>query len=125
MSYAVNEWGDDWLWQALILNYGGTHDGPAEATKVTFGGDAGRKAVDLIRRFVTETKMPFLNEDQAIQQFAAGKLGIFIGSTAEVRIMGEAVGGKFEVRHRRLSGRGQGEGRPADRWQRRGHPDQG
>jgi multiple sugar transport system substrate-binding protein len=94
MSYAVNEWGDDWLWQALILNAGGRMMNE-ERTKVAFGDEAGKSAVTLLRRFVTETKMPFLDEDQAIQQFAAGKLGIFIGSTAEVRVMGEAIGGKF------------------------------
>ena len=95
LSYAVNDWGDDWLWQALILNYGGSMMDP-QKTHVTFGDAAGQKAVHLIRRFVTETKMPFLNEDQAIQQFASGKLGIFVGSTAEVRTMNEAVGRKFQ-----------------------------
>jgi len=92
MSYAVNEWGDDWLWQALILNAGGEM---MSGETVAFGGESGRSAVSLIRRLVTETHMPFLDEDQAIQQFAAGKLGIFIGSTAEVRVMGDAIGGKF------------------------------
>ncbi|MEI9424775.1 ABC transporter substrate-binding protein [Mesorhizobium sp. Cs1299R1N1] len=94
MSYAVNEWGDDWLWQALILNSGGQIMNP-DKTAVAFGDDSGKSAVTLIRRFVTETRMPFLDEDQAIQQFAAGKLGIYIGSTAEVRVMGDAIGGKF------------------------------
>jgi multiple sugar transport system substrate-binding protein len=95
VSYAVNEWGDDWLWQALILNAGGQMM-KDDRTKVAFGDESGKDAVKLIRRLVTETKMPFLDEDQAIQQFAAGKLGIFIGSTAEVRVMGDAVGGKFQ-----------------------------
>jgi len=95
MSYAVDEWGDDWLWQALVDNFGGQVIDP-QTQKVAFGGDAGSKAVTLARRFVAETDMPFLNEDQAIQQFAAGKLGIFIGSTAEVRSMGDAIGGKFK-----------------------------
>lgn len=95
LSYAVNEWGDDWLWQNLILNFGGTIMDPAK-TKVTFGDAAGEKAVDLIKRLVTEDKMPILNEDQAIQQFVAGKLGIVVASTAEIRGMDQAVGGKFE-----------------------------
>lgn len=96
MSYAANEWGDDWLWQALILNAGG-HIMNADSTKVTFGDDSGKSAVTLLRRFVVETGMPFLDEDQAIQQFASGKLGIFIGSTAEVRVMGQTIGGKFQL----------------------------
>lgn len=94
MSYAVNAWGDDWLWQALMLNCGGQMLN-ADGKTVAFGDESGQRAVRLIRRFVTETKMPFLDEDQSIEQFAAGKLGIFIGSTAEVRVMGDAVGKKF------------------------------
>lgn len=94
-AYSVSEWGDDWLWQALVFNYGGTMMDPAK-TKVTFGDEAGRKSVDLIARITRETKMPVLNEDQTIEQFAAGKLGAFVGSTAEVRVMGELVGDKFK-----------------------------
>ncbi len=63
-----------------------------ERTKVTFGDDSGKRAVTLLRRFVSEANMPFLDEDQAIQQFAAGKLAIFIGSTAEVRVMRQSIG---------------------------------
>jgi len=95
VAYEASEWGDDWLWQALVDNAGGgiVADGSGA---VTFGGDAGLKGLKLLRRLETETEMPMLNEDQAIQQFAAGKLGIFIGSTAEVRTMGEGIGGKFQ-----------------------------
>jgi multiple sugar transport system substrate-binding protein len=94
LAYSVSEWGDDWLWQALVFNYGGKMMN-AEKTEVTFGDDAGHKAVALLSKLAKETKMPLLNEDQTIQQFAAGKMGIFVGSTAEVRVMGELVGDKF------------------------------
>ena len=94
LAYSVSEWGDDWLWQALIFNFGGEMMN-AEKTEVAFGGEAGEKAVDLIARIAKETSMGLLTEDQTIQQFAAGKLGIFVGSTAEVRVMGELVGDKF------------------------------
>lgn len=94
LAYSVSEWGADWLWQALIFNFGSDMMN-AGKTKVAFDSDAGLKAVKLARRFVVETGMPFLSEDQTIQQFAAGKLGIFFGSTAEVRVMGKLVGDKF------------------------------
>jgi multiple sugar transport system substrate-binding protein len=94
LSYWYQDGDGDWLWQALVFNFGGDMMDKA-ATKVTFGGDAGMKAVTLARQLVTDTQMPFLNEDQSIQQFAAGKLGILFGSTAEVRVMGELVGDKF------------------------------
>ena len=94
LAYSVSEWGDDWLWQSLVMNFGGKLM-DAEKTAVTFGDDAGMRAVKLISRIAQETGMPLLTEDQTVQQFAAGKLGIFVGSTAEVRVMGELVGGKF------------------------------
>lgn len=94
LAYSVSEWGDDWLWQALVFNFGGSLM-DAEKKQVTFGDEAGAKAVGLISKIARETGMPLLTEDQTIQQFAAGKLGIFIGSTAEVRVMGELVGQNF------------------------------
>lgn len=94
LAYSVSEWGDDWLWQALVFNFGGDLMN-ADKTKVTFGDEAGLQAVELLARFAEETGMPLLTEDQTVQQFAAGKLGIFFGSTAEVRAMNELVGGTF------------------------------
>lgn len=96
LSYAVNEWGDDWLWQNLILNSGGSMMDPARKT-VTFGDAAGEKAADLLKRLVSDGKMPLLNEDQAMQQFVAGKLGAVVASTAEIRVMDQAIGGKFKL----------------------------
>lgn len=96
LSYAANEWGDDWLWQSLVRNFGGTIMDPTEK-EITFGNEAGLKAVSLLRTLVTDAKMPNLNEDQAIQQFAAGKLGIVVASTAEIRGMADAIGGKFAL----------------------------
>jgi multiple sugar transport system substrate-binding protein len=93
-AYSAAEWSDDWLWQALIDNYGGTMMN-VDKTEVTFGNEAGVQALAVLARMAAETEMPILNEDQTIEQFAAGKLGIFIGSTAEVRVMGDLVGGKF------------------------------
>lgn len=97
LAYSASEWGDDWLWQALIFNFGGEMMN-ADKTEVAFGGEAGEKAVDLLARIAEETSMPLLTEEQTVQQFAAGKLGMFVGSTAEVRVMGELVGDKFAWR---------------------------
>jgi multiple sugar transport system substrate-binding protein len=87
----------DWFWQAIVLGYGG-HIMNADKTEVTLGDAAGQKSVALIRRFVAETNMPLQTEEQGIQQFVAGKMGMFFGSTAEVRIMDDSVGGKFDVK---------------------------
>ena len=95
MAYEASEWGDDYLWQAIVYNFNGEMMNEAK-TKVTFDSEAGLKAVTLLRRFVTETEMPFLNEDQAEQQFVAGKLGIFVTSTSAVRGFKSAIGENFK-----------------------------
>ena len=97
IAYSVSEWGDDWLWQALIFSHGGALM-DAQKTEVLFGSESGEEAVTLLARLASETGMPLLNEEQTVQQFAAGKLGVFIGSTAEVRMMGDLVGDSFEWR---------------------------
>lgn len=94
LAYSASEWGDDWLWQALVGSNGGQMMDDAK-TKVTFGDESGQRAISLLARIAKETKMPLLTEDQTIQQFAAGKLGVFVGSTAEVRVMGDLVAGNF------------------------------
>jgi multiple sugar transport system substrate-binding protein len=87
----------DWLWQAMLFSYGGTLMN-TDRTEVTFGDAAGMQAVTLLRRLTDEAGMPLLNEEQGIQQFVAGQMGMFVGSTAEVRTLGDAVGGKFALR---------------------------
>ncbi|PCI04078.1 MAG: ABC transporter substrate-binding protein [Hyphomicrobiales bacterium] len=90
MTYNLQD--DDWLFQALVFSNGGRI---MEGEKIVLDGEGGKKAVTILRRMVKETGMPLQNEEQGIQQFVAGKMGIFFGSTAEVRTMGDAVAGKF------------------------------
>ncbi|MBB4010572.1 ABC transporter substrate-binding protein [Allorhizobium taibaishanense] len=86
----------DWFWQAMVDSYGGTMMSP-DRTQVTYGGEAGLKAATTVRRLVDEVGMPWIDEDAGQAQFAAGKLGIFIGSTGDIRTMDEAIGGKFKL----------------------------
>ncbi|WP_229006531.1 ABC transporter substrate-binding protein [Roseibium aggregatum] len=90
MTYNLQD--GDWLFQALVFSNGGRM---MEDGKVVFNGEAGQKSVEQLRRMVAETDMPLQNEEQGIQQFVASKMGMFFGSTAEVRTMGDAVAGKF------------------------------
>ncbi|QJT80548.1 ABC transporter substrate-binding protein [Kosakonia sp. MUSA4] len=94
LGYPVSEAEDDWLWQALVMSYGGHIMNPARM-QVAFGDQKGAEAVAILPRLVEEAHMPALNEDQVVQQFVAGKLGIYIGSSSEVRSMDQNIGGKF------------------------------
>lgn len=86
----------DWFWQAMVYSYGGTMMS-SDRTRITYGDEAGLKAATTVRRLVDEVGMPWIDEDAGQAQFAAGKLGIFIGSTGDIRTMDEAIGGKFKL----------------------------
>ncbi|MGY5778305.1 ABC transporter substrate-binding protein [Rhizobium sp. LEGMi135b] len=86
----------DWFWQAMVYSYGGTMMN-ADRSKVSYGDDAGLKAATTVRRLVDEVAMPWIDEDAGQAQFAAAKLGIFIGSTGDIRTMEDAIGGKFKL----------------------------
>lgn len=97
MAYDIHGWPDDWLWRALILQQGGKMLNEA-GTEVAFGGDTGLNAMKLTRRIVTDGGMQLIDWDQSRQQFAAGKIGIYFASPANVRQITDLVGNKFVFR---------------------------
>ena len=92
--------GDDWMFSALLYGYGGRMLSPDE-TRVAFG-DPGLKALQLLDRMVKDGKMPPLTTDAALQAFYAGKLGIFMGTTAYIGSMVKSVGPEVELRTTRM-----------------------
>lgn len=97
MAYDIHGWPDDWLWRALVLQAGGKMLNDAD-TEVAFGGDVGLNALRLSRRFVTDGGMQLIDWDQSRQQFAAGKIGVYFASPANIRQITDLVGGKFVFR---------------------------
>jgi multiple sugar transport system substrate-binding protein len=95
MFYAWDETGN-WMWQALVFSRGGTMLS-ADERKVAFDGSAGRWAIEQLARFVTEGRMPYLTHLAARQQFAAGGLGIFATSTAQLATIQKLAAGRFPV----------------------------
>ncbi|BBK37165.1 ABC transporter substrate-binding protein [Allostella sp. ATCC 35155] len=87
----------NWMWQALVMSYGGTMMSPDEK-KVAFDGPGGQQAIDLLGRMVTDAKMPNLAHEAARQSFFAGKVGIWTESTSLLRVADDGVGGKFKWR---------------------------
>lgn len=86
----------NWMWQALVFSRGGTMLDPTES-KVAFGGPEGQWAIDLLARIVKEGGMPYLAHNAARQQFAAGGLGMFVTSTAQLTTIEKMTAGKFPV----------------------------
>ncbi len=92
--------GDDWMFSALLYGYGGQMLSADEKT-VAFG-EPGRKALSLLDRMVKDGRMPPLTTDAALQAFYAGKLGIFMGTTAYIGSMVKSVGPQVELRTTRM-----------------------
>lgn len=86
----------NWSWQALVLSHGGVLMN-ADETKVAFGEEPGRKAIQQLRRFVDDGKMADLRPDTAIQDFFAGRLGIAQQSTAQLGRFNREIGGRFPL----------------------------
>lgn len=97
LSYYINSFDSDWLWQALVQQGGGRMLS-ADGKSVAFGGEAGLAAVRLARRFVTECGMELIGADQNRQQFATGGIGIIFDSPARLAVISNLVGGRFPLR---------------------------
>lgn len=95
MSYDVHDFYDDWLFQALIKQQGGTMMNEDE-TAVAWDNEIGMNAVDLAVRFVEEGGMPLIPKEESVTLFCAGKKGIHFTSTAGVRSFGECADGNFD-----------------------------
>lgn len=96
IGYDLPGWPDDWLWQAIIYQQGGTLF-DAETKKVGFDNEAGLNALTLARRFVTEGGMEPLDWDQSRQQFGAGLTGIIFSTPAHLQTIEGLVGNRFEL----------------------------
>lgn len=88
---------DDWFFQAMIYQFGGNLM-DAEDRNVAFGDASGEGAFKLLRRFVADGKMKLADDQQARQQFLAGKLGILFQSTANLKSTEDGVGKTFTLR---------------------------
>ena len=97
VSYYINSFDSDWLWQALVQQGGGRMLNEA-GNAPAFGDAAGRAAITLARRFVTESGMGLIGADQNRQQFATGGTGIIFDSPARLSVITGLVGGRFPLR---------------------------
>jgi multiple sugar transport system substrate-binding protein len=86
----------NWFYQALITSIGGAF-GSADGCRVAFNDAYGKSALDVLESFA-KARMPEMSWAQGRQAFAAGKLGIFVESSAGVAAMERNVGARFKWR---------------------------
>ena len=96
MAYNVHEWPDTWLLQAILTQEGVPMLDPT-GTKIAFDNDKGRKALTLLRRFVTEGGMNLIGFDQSRQDFVAGNIGLFFDTPARMKQVTDLVGSRFTL----------------------------
>ena len=92
--------GDDWMFSALLYGHGGQML-TADEKSVAFG-EQGAQALRLLDRMVKEGRMPPLTTEAALQAFYAGKLGIFMWTTAAIGNMVKSVNPAVELRTTRM-----------------------
>ncbi|CUX41249.1 ABC transporter substrate-binding protein [Rhizobium oryzihabitans] len=97
MSYDINGWGDDWLWQALVFEQGGKLVDDKTKT-VAFDNEIGLNALKMARQFVTEGGQNLLDWDQSRQQFGAGLTGFIFSTPAHVQTIQGLVGDRFKLK---------------------------
>jgi multiple sugar transport system substrate-binding protein len=69
-----------------------------DATKVTFNGPEGQKAVEVLGRLASEGGMPVFTKSAGEQAFAAGKVGFEFQTTGALINTIKNVGAKFDLR---------------------------
>lgn len=98
LSFAADQWGDDWLLQVLIEQQGGAMLNDAGDTIAFDAEDRSLKAMELLRRMVTEGGYnPAIDVDTQLTAFTEGKLGIYANSPASAKMIQERVGGAFDL----------------------------
>ncbi|MBC7282224.1 extracellular solute-binding protein [Hoeflea sp.] len=99
MSYAVEQWGDDWPFQVLILQQGGRMLNEAGDQIAFTENDYHLNAMKLARSLVEAGVYdPNVEQNDQFKQFTEGKMGIYATSPAGARNTEERVGGAFDLR---------------------------
>lgn len=85
----------NYLWQALLFAHGGrllTEDG-----RVGFDTPEGLTSFGLLRDMVARGGMPNYSDEQATQAFVAGRIGLYVASSARVNNFTRQIGDRFPL----------------------------
>lgn len=86
----------NWSWQGLVFSHGGTML-TGDESRVAFAEGAGRQAINVLRRFVEDARMPDIRPDTMFQDFFGGRMGISMQSTAQLGRYNREIGGRFPL----------------------------
>ena len=92
----------DFLTQSVIDANGGSEVSPSG--KVTFDQPAAVQALSAIQQLTKSGAQPAVSEDDAIAAFKAGRLGMFVSSTALLSSLEAAASGHFDLRTAAMPG---------------------
>ncbi|MFN4015671.1 MAG: ABC transporter substrate-binding protein [Reyranella sp.] len=87
----------NWMWQALVFSNGGTMLTADEKT-VAFDQAPGQKAIETLRLMITDGTMRDVSQATALQDFVAGRLGIWAHSTSRLGGVTKQAQGVFTLR---------------------------
>ena len=91
----------NWMWQTLVFSNGGTMLS-ADEKKVAFDGPPGQKAIATLAAMVNEGTMGDISQATALQDFVAGRLGIWAHSTSRLGGVTKQTQGVFALRTARF-----------------------
>jgi multiple sugar transport system substrate-binding protein len=98
MSFGVDQWGDDWPFQVLILQQGGQMLNEAGDTVAFDADDRHIEAMKLARRMVEEGGYnPETDLATQLTSFTEGRMGIYATSPASAKQIDERVGENFDL----------------------------
>lgn len=99
ISFGIDQWGDDWPFQVLILQQGGRMLNDAGDTVAFDENDHHVEAMQLVRRIVDEGGYnPETDLATQLTSFTEGKMGIYATSPASAKQIQERVGQNFDLR---------------------------
>lgn len=93
--WAYYDSNNNWTFHSLVQDFGGRMMTPDEG-KIAFNGSGGRAALSLVKQF-GEAGMIDMTDPQAMQSFAAGKLGILINSSSRIAKVTKDSKGTFRL----------------------------
>lgn len=99
ISFGIDQWGDDWPFQVLILQQGGRMLNDAGDAVAFDENDHHIEAMQLVRRIVDNGGYnPETDLATQLTSFTEGKMGIYATSPASAKQIQERVGSNFDLR---------------------------